>query len=333
MTKLVESQGEGSNNSLINHVDNALDMYFQIHEKVNARNEEIQKSYKNNIIVSFNDIEELHLKTMQSISSLNPAKSAIGIRIAISHNEGDVEKFNSFESFKKHNKTSPNPTASINMVYTFTLYDAESKNFENYKILNQIRSRVVELKQLENEAPAFISKAIISSMVTITARIVVEYSDYVKARHFTAMFDEWIKGCDENKMSVVMQRLKLFSHHITHFGQILILAMLGFFTVLALGDEFFDKISSVKFLVAYATIFMVLGGVVKYFLRKLELAIDGYLAISYLDFNKGDSKLKAEYENRNKRSIFDGVLGVLGVVALGFLTDGAYDIIKWLIVN
>lgn len=331
MSNIVETQAEDTSGAIANRMEDAFDMYFKIHEKVNARSEEIQKSYKNNIIVSFNDIKELHHKTMQSIASLNPAKSAIGVRIAISHNEGEAEKFNSFEAFEKHNITSPNPTASVNMVYTFTLYDAESGKFENYKILNQLRSRIAELKQLEEEAPPFVSKAILASMVTTTARIVVEYTDYVKARHFTAMFDEWIKSCDESHGSKFIDGMKRFSHHVPHFGRLVIFAMLAMFTVNAIDKGVLGGELAVKFLGVYASIFAIAGGVAETFLRKLEISIDSYLSISYLSLNKGDAKLTKDFEERNKKSIIMALVGAAGTVSVGVVTRLAYDMIKWLI--
>ena len=154
----------------------------------------------------------MHFKTTQSINSLKPVKSNINVRIAVSHNEGESEKFNSFEEFEKRNLTNPNPTSDVLLVYSFSIYDKETDNFENYKVMAHVRSRVAELKQIEREAPPFISSALVSSMVTTTAKITVHYSDYVKARHFAAMFDEWVRGCDKSKNIGLINKLKKISH-------------------------------------------------------------------------------------------------------------------------
>lgn len=331
MSELLEAPGGQNGESLVSASNAQIDMYFQIHEKVNARSEETQKSYKNNILVSFNDIRELHLKTLQSIKALQPAKSIIGVRISVLHNEGEADKFNSFESFEAHNTTSPNPTSSINFVYSFTLYDQESGEFERYKIYNQISSRIAELKQLEKEAPSFVPKEIIASIVTNSAKIKVEYTDYVKARHFIAMFDEWIKSCDETTPNVIIGKLKSTSHLITKFGVLAIYALLAYSTIKAINTKALNPTHQMEFLIAYASIFVICGGVAESFLRKMERSIDLNIALSYLNINKGDAKLIREYSNRNKKNITWALIGLAGTIVISLISSAAYDLIKWLI--
>lgn len=331
MNDIVEVVNHVNENALARYDDDQIDLFFKMHQKVNAKSEEISKSYSNNILVSFSDIKELHLKTIQSINSLRPVKSNINIRIAVSHNEGESEKFNSFEDFEKHNVTSPNPTSDISLVYTFSLYDQEMDNFENYKVVNQIRSRVAELKQIEKEVPPFISPALVSSMVTTTARVTIQYNDYVKARHFTAMFDEWIRGCDESKNISFVNNLKKVSHLITRFGKLFIYGLLAVFTISAINSNSISSDLTLIFLVAYASVFVTVGGVAETFLRKLELSIDSYLALSYLNINKGDEKLIKEFSGRNTSSLIWSGFSIIGTVLVGIFTSASYDFIKWLI--
>lgn len=216
-------------------------------------------------------------------------------------------------------------------MYSFSIYDKETDNFENYKVMAHVRSRVAELKQIEREAPPFISSALVSSMVTTTAKITVHYSDYVKARHFTAMFDEWVRGCDESKNIGLINKLKKISHLISRFGKLAIYSVLGFFTVTAIDSAALSSNEILKFLVAYASIFVIVGGISEAILRKLEISIDSYLALSYLNINKGDAKLISEFSGRNRSSIIWSVLGVLGTIGVGIATSASYDFIKWLI--
>ncbi|MBK1888363.1 hypothetical protein [Marinobacter sp. DY40_1A1] len=322
---------ENENRGMIRHDDAQIDLFFKMHQKINAKNEEISKSYKNNILVKFSDIKELHFKTVQSIISLKPIKSNINVRISVSHNEGESEKFNSFEEFESRNLTNPNPTSNVLLIYSFSIYDKEEDSFENYKVMAHVRSRVADLHQIENEAPPFISSAIISNMVTTTANITVHYSDYVKARHFTAMFDEWVRGCDESKNIEIIKNLKKVSHLISKFGKLSIYAVLGLFTASAIDSSVFNSNEALKFLVAYASIFVVVGGVAEVILRKLELSIDSYLALSYLNINKGDAKLIADFSARNRSSVIWSIFGIIGTVVVGIATSASYDFIKWLI--
>jgi hypothetical protein len=321
----------GMRSHIVPFDDAQLDLYFKMHEKVNAKSEEISKSYKNNILVEFNDIQELHDKVVQSINSLKPQNGSLLVRVIVSHHEGEAEKFNSFDDFKNHNITSPNPTSEIGLMYKFSHYDNETGEIENYKVVANIKSRIGELHQIEQEAPPFISSAIISSMVTSTARIKVEYTDYVKARHFIAMFDEWIKGCDESKEIKHINSLKKISHLISRFGHLLIVGLLGWFVSGSIEIAAFEGSALIRFLVIYASIFYIISSLAELCLKKLELSIDSYLAISYLKINKGDNKLIKEFKSRNTSSIFWSVLGILGTVGVGMCASASYDLIKYLI--
>lgn len=330
MTSLVSATPESSSN--VNQSD--ADIYLKIYEKVNARREETQKSYKDHIVVNFNDVKELHNKTIQTIKSLTPNHSLpVGVKIVVTHNGGEADKFASFDSFEKHNCTSPYSTTAIILIYNFTLFDSESNQFENYKVTNRINSRIAELKQIEKEAPPFLPKEFIYSMLTDTAKVSVEYTDYVKARHFIAMFDEWVKGCDENKSNVVMEGLKSISHLLRQFGVFTMYGLIAFFTIKGLDTKVITSELWVQFIIVYASVFMIIIGVAEMLLRKLERLIDGYFTLSYLNINKGDAKLIKEYDEKNNKTFLWIAITSLGTIVAGVITSAVYDVVKWFIAN
>lgn len=253
------------------------------------------------------------------------------MQIMVSHHEGEAERFNSFEDFQNHNTTSPNPTAEIALIYKFSIFDAATGEIENYKIAANVKSRIGELRQIEKEAPAFISAAIISGLVTTTARIKIEYSDYVKARHFIAMFDEWIQGCDEYKEMKIMNPLKRVSHLISRFGHLIIIILLGIFVSNSLKTSEMSSGELVQFIILYASIFFAISSFTELCFRKIEHSIDSYLALSYVKINKGDSKLIKDFKSRNKRSFIASLIGVFGGLAMGLASSAAYDLIKFII--
>lgn len=329
MAELIEANQEQGNTSGVVPFDDAqLDLYFKMYNKVNEKNEEISKSYKNNILINFEDVEELHYKIMQSIRSANPQKGSCIVHIIVSHHEGEAERFKSFEEFKSHNKTSPNPTAEIVLTYKFSTYCKESNQIENYKIQTVLKSRIGELNQFEKEAPAFISSAIISGLVTTTARIRIEYSDYVKARHFTAMFDEWIKGCNESREVKWINKIKRVSHLISRFGRLIIIGLLGYFVSKSIGSEDFSIVNFSRFIVLYSSLFFIVNSISELCLKKLEISIDSHLSLSYLNINKGDAKLIDSFSTRNRKAIAGAVLGTLGAFVVGIASSASYDFLS-----
>ena len=103
MNSEVEIMEGNSGQNIIKHEDANLDLYLKIYNKINSKSEEISKSYSENILVKFEDVKQLHNKTLQSIASSHPVKGSLNVRISVSHNEGESDKHNSFEVFEKYN--------------------------------------------------------------------------------------------------------------------------------------------------------------------------------------------------------------------------------------
>ena len=332
MNDIIEIRNSESNENNLVHIDDTqLDLYFKMHKRINQKNEEISKSYKNNILVNFSDIDELHDKVVQSIRSSKPLRNSIITQFIISHHEGEAERFKSFDDFKTYNITSPNPTTEITMTYRFNILDGDLEEVESYKVTIGVRSRIGELHQFEQEAPAFISSAIISSMVTTTARIKIEYSDYVKARHFMAMFDEWIKGCDESKESKIINALKKVASPASKLFHLTIICILGYYVSDSVKNTPLTIAQLAQFLVLYSTIFYVISSLTRLSLANVENAIESYLSLSYLQLNKGDTKLIKKFKLRNGKTIAASLIGIIGSVTMGVISSGAYDAIKELI--
>lgn len=329
MSEVIEGDDlERTGTELVAFDDAQLDLYLKIHKKVNAKNQETGKTYKNNILVRFDDIEELHFKIMQSMTSLMAHPESVSVRVIVAHNEGEADKFNSFEEFKSHNVTSPNPTSEVALAYTFNCVENASNEVESYKVVVNLKSRIGEINEMEKEAPSFISQAIISSIATPTARIRVEYSDYVKARHFVATFDEWVKSCDESNEAPYLNKLKSISYLIPKIGTPVIVALLGLYVSSSLDLNSLNNSEILGFIALYASVFYIVVQFSNIFLSKLERSIDSYIAISYVHINKGDGKLITQFKKRNVRSIFGAGFGIVGTISMAVLSNATYDIIK-----
>lgn len=328
VVEIIEDSMSNGNSNVTQIEDSQLELYFRMHRRVNEKSEETSRSFKNNILVEFNDIEELHHKTIQSIKSLNPYNESVTLRVVITHLEGEAAKFNTFEAFKNHNKTSPNPTANVTLSYKFSIIDQETRNIEGYTVAINLISRIGALFQIEKEAPSFISSALISSILTTTAEIKIEYSDYVKARHFVAMFDEWIRGCDESKEVKYIDTAKSISYLIPKFGRMIVIAMLGFYVADGINDDILHDAGLVKFIVLYSSIFLVVIALSEMALKMLENAIDSYLSLSYININKGDLKLINNFRGRNKKSIIKSIFGVVSTIVIAVSSRFVYDFIK-----
>lgn len=330
MSDVVEGVLSEENSHNLTRNSKEFEFFCNIYERVNSSNDEIKKQYKNNLLIKFDEIKELHEKTFQTIRSLKP--TSVGLKINISQNEGESENFESFEDFESHKVTSPKPTNSVYFVYNFSIFDKDSNVFETYKVKIRIISRVSMLAEFEKEAPSFMPPTVLASLATPTVIIAIEYADYIKARNFISMSDEWVKGCEESGGSKIIHSLKRYSHFLPKIGKNIIYILLAYYTINAIGQNDFDNAQLGKLIIFYMTSFIVLGSLAAIFLSKLEQSIDSYMSVSYIDMNKGDKKLIRKYENRNRSSLFWSAIGLLGTIGIGVLTNTIYELMKGYIV-
>jgi hypothetical protein len=327
-----DSAGKKPENTRVIEYDPKMtEVFLSFYKKIHEKNEEVQKIYSENILIKFGDIKELHNKTIQQIDSLHPERGSISIRIAISHNEGESELFNSFEAFESHNVTSPNPTLDIELRYSFLLKNTYTQEFGVFVVKNRIRSRIAQLSQAEKESEGMIPGFLLARLVTPTAQISIQHSDYVKARSFTAMFDEWIKGCEESRNSKIYSSFKKHSHLIPKIGNYILILLIAWLTVKSIDIDISSIKVGVQFLVAYASIFLFLVKITEHCLRMVEISIDSHIAISYININKGDDKLIKKYQDRNKKFIRNNILNLTLTMIISVLSCFVYDLVKWIV--
>ena len=113
----------------------------------------------------------------------------------------------------------------------------------------------------------------------------------------------------------------------------IIYALMAYFTASAIDSKFVNSDYIVKFVVIYASVFLIVRGFCQIFLRKIEQSINGYLALSFLHISKGDAKIIKAFSSRNKYSILWALGGLIGTVSVGIFTSVAYEFIKWLLLS
>ena len=81
-------------------------------------------------------------------------------------------------------------------------------------------------------------------------------------------------------------------------------------------------------LIYFVTSFVVIGAFVGSLLSKTELSIDSYMNISYVNMNKGDAKIIKKCEDKNKKSIYSSIYNLFGAIAIGFISNFFYSLVK-----
>lgn len=308
--------GEGS--SLV-----SVKIYQDVYHQVTGRTEQIRKRYSENILVEFAEIEQLHYKIMQLSDVHNiVARNEV---VSIFHEKERKEQFTSFDRFRSYNANASSPSISIALKYNFSIIPAGIERPQEYAITIRLTSRVATIKQIEDDNPPFIDGSVINMLSEYTAEITIDYTDYIIARGFMEAFDEWIRGCKSTPEISLLKSTKKYTYLLPRtLGGILSPILIIFFSLKAVPNLTSTQTNLeqlARFFIVVLGSFPLLSSLMSISGKIIENAIDGYMVISYLNFNKGDRKIIAEFDRRSRRVLLKFVSGCLLTVLLGYISS------------
>lgn len=324
MSDIIEHNDIGNNNAVRigeSQSQVSLKVYQDIYHQVTGRTEQIRKRYTQNLLLEFQELEQLHHKVMQLCDIHRiVAKNEV---ISVFHEKERKEQFTSFERFRAYNTNTSSPTVSVVFKYNFSIIPAGLPRPQEYIVTIRLTSRVAVLNQMEADAPAFMRGRFFSFMGGGAAEITIEYADYVIARGFLEAFDEWVLGCKATPRSKTLAFLRGQSHNIPTVAQLILAASVVFFATQAIPLYFQPQTSPetwARFFVVYSGGAYILISLVSMTASYIEHAIDTFPELSYLNLNKGDEKLIDGAKQEKPKAYFRLILGAAGSVLLGIIS-------------
>ncbi len=325
MSEIIEHGDSGNGRSLRVGDSNApvpVKVYQDIYHQITGRTEQVRKRYSENLLVEFQELEQLHHKVMQ-LCDIHTVV-AKNETVSVFHDKERKEQFTSFDRFRAYNANATSPCVSVVLKYNFSIIPGGLQKPQEYIVTVRLTSRVALLQQAEEEAPPFIRGRVISFMSENTAEITVDYADYVVARGFIEAFDEWIRGCKCAPKNKWLNALRRWSHLVPHVLRLTLVITIAWFALKAV-PEFFKEGTTpeawARFLILYSSSSFVLLSLIRATGEMIEQAIDTYPTLSYLKLNKGDERLIEEFRGRRSQAMLKFVGGAILTVALGVLSS------------
>ena len=294
-------------------------VYQDIYHQITGKTEKISKSYKNNLLIDFEEIKQLNIKVLQ----LADIHHVIGKNesIVIYYDNDRKEEFTSFERFEKYNSSKNKATLNLILKYNFLIQLPELPNPQAYVLTIKLNSRLAMIETLEREAPAFIPYGIFAFMHRNSAEISIEYIDYVIARGFIETFDEWVNGCHSIAINKYLNFFQSSSKYLPIILQLIIgtITVYSFLLFIETLPDIFSQSWGRFFVISFVSFFFIIkaASLVGSFIEKY---IDSFYQDSYLRLTRGDEKL-IERSKARKRGIairiifqvcFTIILGAIG---------------------
>ena len=278
-----------------------IKVYQDIYHQITGRTEQIKKTYDESLLIGMQEIQQLHHKIIQLCDIHRIV--ARNETVSVFHDQDRKEQFTSFERFLAYNSNSASPTINVVLKYNFAIIVAGRKNPQEYVVTIRLTSRVALIKKLKEDAPPFIPGHFFAAMAGDVAEINVEYADYVVARGFVEAFDEWIKGCDTDAEPKPIKFLKKYSSVFPKVLSPLIAVSTLIFTLNYIEEsqlELFNTIYMAKLFSIMLVGLYLLVTAAGFAGKLIENSIDRYMPTSYVNLNRGDSKLISEFNGGKK---------------------------------
>lgn len=174
----------------------------------------------------------------------------------------------------------------------------------------------------------------ISMMISETAEIRIEYSDYIIARGFLETFNEWIKGCTKSKENSLIKWGQRYSFLLSPLGGLLMCILYGFFIYssidLIIGSEP-TLVIFAKYLVISTISFVLALQLSRMIFKQIENSIDRYVFISWINLNKGDEKAIKDASSNQIKNFGLFALTTLGAITLGVVSSQISNLIDKII--
>ena len=162
-----------------------------IYNELTGKSEEVGKSYSKPIRVKFSDIEQLNHKITQACEQYNVVSGSCSVTVYYVDDTRD--QFSSFDRFRLHNSGSTSPVESVLLKYNFLVLLPKTKKPQSYTVSIRLASRVAVSKRMKSEFYGT-PPSIFRLMGNRTAVVEIQYVDYMVARNFLNLIDEWFKG-------------------------------------------------------------------------------------------------------------------------------------------
>lgn len=292
----------------------------QIYAEITGRTESLDRAYKCNHAISFEDLCQLDTKITQLYEQYNIVSR--NCSVTLFHLDDQKQTFSSFERFKFFDRTTLSPVENVRLEYDFLIVLPQMRKPQSYRIEINIHSRAAMVKRANGDVGAR-NIMFFEFFSMNTAHVSIEYIDYTVARNFQGAIDGWLKSLPELQSgSVIRIAHKLTPHYVFAFRLVFVVAYL-----LACYSYYVEALK--KLPANHASLFVVsivtFGGM---FLMSLVSGKLGSIAAeaikrvqckSYLNLTRGD-ELAFQEMNASNRSSWSKAIGSL---VLAFLSKVA----------
>lgn len=166
----------------------------QIYSEITGRSETLERTYKSNHAIGFDDLRQLHAKVQQLYEQYNIVSKTCSVTLF--HVDDQKQTFSSFERFELFDRTTLSPVENVRIEFNFLIVLPQMKKPQSYQIEINIHSRAAIVQKARTN-PNFRSDMFFEFFSQNTAHVEITYIDYTVARNFQVAINSWFKALPE----------------------------------------------------------------------------------------------------------------------------------------
>lgn len=196
----------------------------QLYSEITGRTESLERAYKTNHSIDFDDLCQLDAKITQLHEQFNIVSK--NCSVTLFHLDDQKQTFSSFERFKLFDRTTLSPVENVRIEYNFLIVLPQMRKPQSYEIEVNIHSRAAMMKRANGDV-GLRNTMFYEFLSPNTAHMEIEYIDYTVARNFQGAIDGWFKALPEQESGWLLKPLKkLTGYYIFVFRLLLVTAFL-----------------------------------------------------------------------------------------------------------
>lgn len=299
----------------------------QMYADITGRTETLERSYKNNHSIGFDDLCQLDAKISQLQEQYNIVSK--NCSVTLFHLDDQKQTFSSFERFKLFDRTTLSPVENVRIEYNYLIVLPQMRKPQSYEIEINIHSRAAQVKRANGDTGAR-SRMFYEFFSPYTAHVGIEHVDYTVARNFQSAIDGWFKSLHELESGWLLTPLKkMTGYYIFAFRLILVFAYLAgcykYFVAAFQGSTPSQAALFAATVVTFGGMFLMsivsgkLGSVAAESIKRVQCK-------SYLNLTRGDELAFKQMSAANRVAWLKTVGSI--VVALGVKVLSDYIVVK-----
>jgi hypothetical protein len=291
----------------------------QIYSELTGKSESISKYYDDPIRLTFDDIEQIHHRILQTWEQYNVISSTCSFTVYYLRNTKD--QFNTLDRLRFQIGSGSEPVESLLLKYEFLIILPNLTKPQTYSVSIRVVSRLaLERRMREGMYSPFSLPRFIRLMGKHTGSVEITYADYSVARNFLSVIDDWFKTIPRSLQNRTMKFLQAYSHWIPRIGRFST-GIIVTFIIMFLLPKFIQSNQVNLLIFSQFFVWSGLGIFVAYTLAGwssffAEMAIDSWSEISYIKLNRGDDIEIAKCQKDNRFHLLKASGGGLGMVVV-----------------